>query len=345
MAIPGERQRYDYDYDCDNVWLSKHPSRLDDLDEPFPSSYHDDRIGPDRPIMTIPSMSVRRAAATGLMLLMMSAGRAEAQSCTIPAAVDTVRQVLALRVSIPRDTARTHDEVAAGYAAQIAATFVAPSPLPLRMYVHDRTDSLEKLPRFGALGVRAVYGIVPSTRSGPASAIVYASSLSQALDDAVMRAISASIDTSASATELLRSIGGLRISVSTVDSLRPHDVGLQMIVTPRYQFDRAATPERPRPGKAPRYPHEMRMAGIEGSVELMFVVDETGRPVPSTFYLARATNRSFARAVTDYITGHPFQPATIGGCAVATHVRMPFEFGLDLTPAERQSKPRALLSP
>ena len=297
-------------------------------------------------MMLIPSMSMRRAAAAaGLMLLMMSAGRAEAQSCTIPAAVDTVRQVLALRVTIPGDTSGVPNDLAASYAAQIAAAFVAPSPLPLRMYLHSRSDSLETPPRLGALGVYAVYGIVPSSSAAPATAIAYASSLSQALDDAVMNAIASAIDTSASGTERLRSIGGLRIYVSTVDSLRPHDVGLQMIATPRYRFDRLASPKGRRPPMMPRYPDAMRTAGLEGSVEMTFVIDEAGRPVPATLYLARATNRAFAQAVTNSITEHRFQPATIGGCAVATHVRMPFKFSVNNTPTPRRPRPRAVPSP
>jgi hypothetical protein len=75
---------------------------------------------------------------------------------------------------------------------------------------------------------------------------------------------------------------------------------------------------RPRAGSAPtetvHASEELRHR--EESAVMEYVVDERGRPVPSTLRLVEAHYREFARAAIAKVGEASFRPAAIGGCAV-----------------------------
>jgi TonB family protein len=72
----------------------------------------------------------------------------------------------------------------------------------------------------------------------------------------------------------------------------------------------------------------VKAVGREGSVDLSFVVDETGRVTPGTVRLVSFTTAAFAQAVLDIVPRFRLEPATIGGCPVKQLVRQPFQFHL-----------------
>jgi TonB family protein len=80
--------------------------------------------------------------------------------------------------------------------------------------------------------------------------------------------------------------------------------------------------------RGPKYPPGVKAVGREGSVDLSFVVDETGRVTPGTVRLVSFTTAAFAQAVLDIVPRFRLEPATIGGCPVKQLVRQPFQFHL-----------------
>ncbi|HEU4748165.1 MAG TPA: energy transducer TonB, partial [Gemmatimonadaceae bacterium] len=84
-------------------------------------------------------------------------------------------------------------------------------------------------------------------------------------------------------------------------------------------------------GVAPRYPHSLRAAGIEGQVTALFVVSEAGRVEPGTLRFTRSDNPLFEAAVKDALERMRFIPAEVGGRKVRQLVQMPFVFRLAST--------------
>ena len=80
--------------------------------------------------------------------------------------------------------------------------------------------------------------------------------------------------------------------------------------------------------KAPQFPRELRAAGIEGEMIAAFVVDSTGRPIPSTFKVVKSSHDLFTKSVADALPELRFTPASIGGKKVAQLVQMPFVFSI-----------------
>ena len=76
----------------------------------------------------------------------------------------------------------------------------------------------------------------------------------------------------------------------------------------------------------PRYPDELRRAGISGCVLVQFIVDTTGRADRGTLRLLRYSHREFVRAVWDAMPGMRFTPAEIRGRKVPQVVVEPFSF-------------------
>lgn len=54
--------------------------------------------------------------------------------------------------------------------------------------------------------------------------------------------------------------------------------------------------------RLPHYPEVMHVVGIDGEVELSFVVDANGRVADSTITITRITNSAFERTVRDAVT-------------------------------------------
>jgi hypothetical protein len=88
------------------------------------------------------------------------------------------------------------------------------------------------------------------------------------------------------------------------------------------------------------YPTQMQRGGFAGHVVLQFVVDTTGRAIPSTVRDANAgaeralrpelrpAYRTFLEAAKQGVVRSRFRPAEIGGCRVRQRVQQPVTFDL-----------------
>ncbi|HEY3745219.1 MAG TPA: energy transducer TonB, partial [Gemmatimonadaceae bacterium] len=81
-------------------------------------------------------------------------------------------------------------------------------------------------------------------------------------------------------------------------------------------------------GSPPRYPDALRMAGVEGQVVAVFVVDDQGRVEPGSISFLRSDNEQFEREVRATLREMRFAPAEVGGKKVRQLVQMPFVFKL-----------------
>jgi protein TonB len=79
----------------------------------------------------------------------------------------------------------------------------------------------------------------------------------------------------------------------------------------------------------PRYPDQLRAAGITGRVVLRLVVDTTGRVERETVTVLESSHDLFARAVIAVLPSLRFTPAEAGGRKVRMLVVLPFEFRLN----------------
>lgn len=93
-----------------------------------------------------------------------------------------------------------------------------------------------------------------------------------------------------------------------------------------FQIEKPATVA---PGnRGPRFPDELREAGVEGQVLAQFVVDTEGHPIVSTFKVLKSDHELFTQAVRDVLGDMLFTPAEVGGRTVKQLVQMPFAFSL-----------------
>jgi protein TonB len=79
----------------------------------------------------------------------------------------------------------------------------------------------------------------------------------------------------------------------------------------------------------PRYPYSMRTRGIEGEVQLEFLVRSDSAVDPESILAWKATSIDFLESVLAVLPGMRFYPMQIVGCNVASLVRMPFVFSLN----------------
>lgn len=77
---------------------------------------------------------------------------------------------------------------------------------------------------------------------------------------------------------------------------------------------------------APRYPDVLKAAGVEGEVDVSFVVDTTGRADPASLRILKSTHSLFDAAVRASLPGMRFIPAEAGGKKVNQLVQQPFVF-------------------
>lgn len=78
----------------------------------------------------------------------------------------------------------------------------------------------------------------------------------------------------------------------------------------------------------PRYPDQLRSAGVTGRVVVRLVVDTSGRVEPTSVVIREASHDLFAHAVRAVLPGLRFVPAEVGGRKVRMLVDLPFEFRL-----------------
>jgi periplasmic protein TonB len=81
-------------------------------------------------------------------------------------------------------------------------------------------------------------------------------------------------------------------------------------------------------GSPPRYPEALRVAGIEGEVVAVFVVDDQGRVEAGSISFPHSDNEQFEREVRATLREMRFIPAEVGGRKVRQLVQMPFVFKL-----------------
>lgn len=81
-------------------------------------------------------------------------------------------------------------------------------------------------------------------------------------------------------------------------------------------------------GPDPRYPEVMRSAGIDGVVQIRFVVGTNGRAEPNSIQVVSSTNKAFEQAAIDVIRQSRFSPAKMRGQAVRQLVQQTVRFSL-----------------
>jgi TonB family protein len=97
--------------------------------------------------------------------------------------------------------------------------------------------------------------------------------------------------------------------------------------------------------RTPKYPENLRQAGVEGEVLVSFTVDESGQPDVATFKVIRSTHELFSVAVREALPGMRFRPAERDGRKVKLTVQEPFTFTLvgAKPPQERRMWPKDAL--
>ena len=80
---------------------------------------------------------------------------------------------------------------------------------------------------------------------------------------------------------------------------------------------------------APQYPEALRKLGVEGFVQVRYVVDSTGLADPSSLEVVSATRFEFAMAVRSALPGMHFNPARIGVRRVRQLVVQDFNFRIE----------------
>lgn len=109
----------------------------------------------------------------------------------------------------------------------------------------------------------------------------------------------------------------------------PPEPGLTRLVTlrvPTRGVTRALNVVPPVP--APVYPPELRKAGVQGEVDVQFVVDAAGILDPQTVQVVRADAVEFVEPALAALRAYRFEPLMVEGCAVAAIVQTPFVFRL-----------------
>jgi protein TonB len=89
---------------------------------------------------------------------------------------------------------------------------------------------------------------------------------------------------------------------------------------------------------APRYPFEMRKAGVSGEVQLVFIVDVDGNT--RDVHALKSTNLVFERAAIEAVEQWKFKPGTIDGRPINTRsvITIPFTIIEDTPPAAPTGK-------
>jgi protein TonB len=88
--------------------------------------------------------------------------------------------------------------------------------------------------------------------------------------------------------------------------------------------EKTAWPHQDNP--RPRYPEQLKNAGIEGSFLVEFVVDTTGRVDPKTLSFPKTAHPAFLQAVKDVLLRSRYFPAELAGMRVRQLVSQQFTF-------------------
>jgi TonB family protein len=94
-------------------------------------------------------------------------------------------------------------------------------------------------------------------------------------------------------------------------------------------FVRADAPAAHLPGTGSlSYPRDLKADGIEGDVDITFIVEPTGRAHLPSVRVVRASHADFVAAVRRALPAMRFVPATAGGCQIGMVMRQQFSFRL-----------------
>lgn len=80
---------------------------------------------------------------------------------------------------------------------------------------------------------------------------------------------------------------------------------------------------------SPRYPDALRSVGVEGEVQVQYIVDQRGRVEPGSIKILSSAHNLFSDAVRRALSEMRFRPAEVGGRPVRQLVVQPFIFKLD----------------
>jgi hypothetical protein len=78
----------------------------------------------------------------------------------------------------------------------------------------------------------------------------------------------------------------------------------------------------------PAYPEYARMARVEDSLLVRFVVDERGNVNPSSIWFEAGTYQEFAKSIRDWLPHAQYSPGRIGDCRVKALERQWFRYQL-----------------
>jgi protein TonB len=94
-------------------------------------------------------------------------------------------------------------------------------------------------------------------------------------------------------------------------------------------FDTTRVSETPKPRQhryLPRYPEELRAAGIEGQVVVGAIVDRHGMVEPRSVRVVRGSKAALDREAVSTVAGTLFAPGCRGDSAVRVWIVVPVEF-------------------
>jgi protein TonB len=76
----------------------------------------------------------------------------------------------------------------------------------------------------------------------------------------------------------------------------------------------------------PKYPDGLKAAGVDGAVEVTFIVDSLGMADTASFRVLKSNHQLFTDAVRAALPGMRYRPAMIGNTPVCQWVKQAFVF-------------------
>ena len=209
-----------------------------------------------------------------------------------------------------------------------AAAALTESPSDLERRIDHMSRTAPRFPRAIAvvLALAALAAAAPSMMGAPPE--IAPSPASEAL--------ATDVGPAPAATAKAPSADGLASVATRASAAAPRGgAGSTTTIRPAAQQERiyadseVDVPAKLAPGnRPPTYPMELRVARIEGSVDVEFVLDAEGHARMNTVRIIRSTDTLFTAAVLLHLPTLRYIPATKGGRAVAQRMHQPFVFGL-----------------
>ena len=131
------------------------------------------------------------------------------------------------------------------------------------------------------------------------------------------------------------------IGVGPIDTISTDSVHLRQYAVPLFAHNFLKTevglPAQPsQKNQGPEYPANLRNQGVNGEVQLEFVIDTTGRVDAASIKVHCATAPEFEKAVRKHLARVRFIPAKWRGFTVRQFVDLPYQFGVISFGAEPQ---------